>query len=157
MLLKGSGAAGAAFALLAGLVVGFAPAATGTPAPAAVAPADVKQTQPAERRGYWGAIKLAKDGTTGKATNRRTARRAERAAARRCRQDTPFRCDMTSTTFSHSCGAIAIRMRRGTVVLAVGQSGQATKRRAARAAVRSCESDGGNCRLAAAVCTRGRG
>jgi hypothetical protein len=154
----GAGSAIAAFALLgSGLIAVSAAATSAVPTPAtyrAVAP--TTQLAPEARRGFWAAIKLAEDGTTGKATNRRTARRAERAAARRCHRATPMRCNAQSVTFSHTCGAIAVRMRNGRVAVSASQAGQSTKRAARRAAVRSCESSGLQCRVAAAVCTRGR-
>jgi Domain of unknown function (DUF4189) len=154
----GAGSAVAAFALLGSGLIAVSAAATSAVATPASYRAVTPTTQlaPEARRGFWAAIKLADDGTAGKATNRRTARRAERAAGRNCRRDTPLRCDKTSTTFSHTCGAIAVRMRNGRVASFSTQAGQATKRAARRAAVRSCESGGLQCRVAAAVCTRGR-
>jgi hypothetical protein len=147
----GFGTAVAAFALLgSGLVAGSASVTT---ASGPEAPSTVTQTSPAERRDFWGAIKMANDGAFGKATNRRTAKRAERAAGRKCRRDTSHRCNTASVTTANSCGAIAFRMRNGTVVKAVSVAGQSTRRRAARVALRSCESDG-HCRVVT-VCTRG--
>lgn len=150
-----SGGVVAALALLgSGLVPGSGPAASAAESPAAHAAAN--QPSQAERRAYWGAIKLAKDGTTGKATNRRTERRAMRAAGRKCRSDTPYRCNTATVSVSRACGAIAVRMRNGFVIKAVAQAGYPTRRRAARATVRACRSDGRRCRVAATVCTRGR-
>lgn len=169
-----SGGAVATFALLgSGLVAGSAPA-VGAEAPEA--PTMVKQTSTQESkakrsaaqktgastlrcyRRCWGAVAVANRGAAwGGWYNAPTKYRAKRNAIRQCRNysDFPRTCRWRVVTLN-SCAATAVRIRNGWVVRVRSVYGKPTKRRAVRAALRKCRSDGRSCIRRGWVCTANR-